>query len=318
LNHLSRGRYPTSDSQKTEELDYQEARRIAKLLQLHSIYQAQENQGDDAVSTTLGLLNAGRSIGDEPSSLAQLVRMSCEILTVLNIERVLAQTEPSGNALEAAQKLFEDEASQPLLLIQARGERAHSFAEMENEGGWFLHLAVKPRLLELHNKCVEAAKRTPEEQISLLQELKKEPAAKHIMVSLWFSSHEKLVQVFVRNQAWLRCTYVGLAVERYRLAHNRWPDKLASLVAEFIRELPADPYNGAPLKYRRLDDGVVIYSVGPDGQDNGGKLDRQNPTAQGTDIGFQLWDVPQRRQPWRPTKKAEVAEKRRDRNDKEQ
>jgi hypothetical protein len=50
-----------------------------------------------------------------------------------------------------------------------------------------------------------------------------------------------------------------------------------------------------------LDDGVVIYSVGADGKDNGGKLDK-NPTKDGTDRGFRLWDVPKRRQPPKPPK----------------
>ena len=34
-----------------------------------------------------------------------------------------------------------------------------------------------------------------------------------------------------------------------------------------------------------------------DGTDDGGKLDRRNPMTKGTDQGFQLWDVKERRQP---------------------
>ena len=48
-------------------------------------------------------------------------------------------------------------------------------------------------------------------------------------------------------------------------------------------------------------DGVVVYSVGQDGKDHGGKL-RHDPGEEafgpdGLDIGFQLWDVNARRQP---------------------
>src|SRR5207244_12392963 len=146
-----------------------------------------------------------------------------------------------------------------------------------------------------------------EEQILGLEKLHEAKANFPILVALWVPVYEKIVQGCVRNQAWLRCAYVGLAVERYRQAHHRWPDSLAALVPEFLQVLPSDPYNGSPLKYRRLDAGVVIYSVGPDGQDDGGNLDRQNPTASGTDIGFQLWDVRHRRQPWqRARQKAEA------------
>ena len=34
--------------------------------------------------------------------------------------------------------------------------------------------------------------------------------------------------------------------------------------------MPADPFTGEPLRYRRTDIGFVIYSVDRDGLDNGG------------------------------------------------
>jgi hypothetical protein len=52
-----------------------------------------------------------------------------------------------------------------------------------------------------------------------------------------------------------------------------------------------------------LDDGVVIYSIGPDGKDNGGKLGK-DPTKEGSDLGLRLWDISQRRQPPKPPDKA--------------
>jgi hypothetical protein len=87
-----------------------------------------------------------------------------------------------------------------------------------------------------------------------------------------------------------------VAVERYRVANNRWPDTLPELVPAYLPKVPLDPYDGAPLRYRRLSDGVVIYSVGADGKDNGGKL-TDGRTREGIDVGFRLWDVSQRRQP---------------------
>jgi hypothetical protein len=51
------------------------------------------------------------------------------------------------------------------------------------------------------------------------------------------------------------------------------------------------------LRRKRLPDGLVIYSVGPDLTDNGGTLNRQNPIAPGDDLGFRLWDVAQRGTP---------------------
>ena len=45
---------------------------------------------------------------------------------------------------------------------------------------------------------------------------------------------------------------------------------------------------------------MVRFTVGPDGNDNGGNIDRTNATAPGTDLGYQLWDVKHRRQPAKP------------------
>jgi len=78
-------------------------------------------------------------------------------------------------------------------------------------------------------------------------------------------------------------------------------DDLAA--TNYLRGTPTDPYDGQPLRWRRFDDGLVVYSIGPDGEDNGGKLDRQNPpVTPGTDIGFRLWDAAKRRQPPAPAK----------------
>ena len=49
-----------------------------------------------------------------------------------------------------------------------------------------------------------------------------------------------------------------------------------------ISKVPDDPFATGPLHYHRLADGVVVYSVGPDGKDNGGVIDRENPTKAGT------------------------------------
>ena len=106
-------------------------------------------------------------------------------------------------------------------------------------------------------------------------------------------------KVFVHlqvGQSRLRCSIAAIGAERYRLRHGHWPDSLAALAPEFAPVVAADPFDGEPLRYRRLPDGVVIYTVGPDLTDNGGNLSAAIPPADGTDIGFRLWDVPKRGQ----------------------
>src|SRR5207248_1037136 len=101
-----------------------------------------------------------------------------------------------------------------------------------------------------------------------------------------------------RSLARLRCALAAVAAERFRLRNGQWPADFAALErGGYLEQTPLDPYDGAPLRWRRLADGVVIYCVGPDGKDNGGALGSAGGAGDGTDVGFRLWDPPHRRQP---------------------
>jgi hypothetical protein len=96
----------------------------------------------------------------------------------------------------------------------------------------------------------------------------------------------------MQKTASVRCTLAAIAAEKFRLQHQRWPTSIDEL------RLPAamlDPFDDTPLQMKTVPDGLVIYSIGTDKKDDGGmvlpKVDE--PTA---DIGFKLWNVPQRRQ----------------------
>jgi hypothetical protein len=107
--------------------------------------------------------------------------------------------------------------------------------------------------------------------------------------------HDKAFVSFQTGQARLRCAAVALAVERYRLAHGAWPASLGDLTPGLLPSVPLDPFDGKPLRFRRLADGVVVYAVGPDGTDDGGELAYAVPAPAGKDVGFRLWDARRRR-----------------------
>jgi hypothetical protein len=65
---------------------------------------------------------------------------------------------------------------------------------------------------------------------------------------------------------------VAIAIERYRLSHQgRVPASLEALPPAVFQQLPADPFMDQPLKFQPLPVGFVVYSVGADRQDDGGK-----------------------------------------------
>ncbi len=67
---------------------------------------------------------------------------------------------------------------------------------------------------------------------------------------------------------------VACALERWRAAHGQYPASLEALVPAALQQLPQDPLDptGGSFKYRSTPGGgFVLYSVGLDGVDNGGR-----------------------------------------------
>lgn len=63
-----------------------------------------------------------------------------------------------------------------------------------------------------------------------------------------------------------------LALQRYRAEIGAYPDDLKRLVeAGHLQEVPVDPFSDGSLVYRPVDDGFLLYSVGPDFVDDGGR-----------------------------------------------
>jgi len=63
----------------------------------------------------------------------------------------------------------------------------------------------------------------------------------------------------------------AIALKRYILRHGKPPETLDVLIPEFLPSIPIDFMDGNPMKYHLNTDGTfTLYSVGDDGQDNGG------------------------------------------------
>ncbi len=81
-----------------------------------------------------------------------------------------------------------------------------------------------------------------------------------------------------REAASTRLFIIELALRAYQLEHGTLPDRLEQLTPEFLMALPLDPFDpdSHPLRYVRADDGSIVYSVGADGKDDGGRAAARN------------------------------------------
>jgi len=87
----------------------------------------------------------------------------------------------------------------------------------------------------------------------------------------------------------LRVTETALAIERYRRSNsNSLPDSLSQLVPAYLPAVPADPFDGKPLRFKKRSEGYVVYSVGSDQQDDGGTERDPKKTNVRSDVTFIL------------------------------
>ena len=97
-----------------------------------------------------------------------------------------------------------------------------------------------------------------------------------------------------RSQTTVHLAITACALERYRLAHGSYPEKLDALTPAFLPKPVLDPMTAQPFHYRRTDDGWFrLYSIGEDGKDDGGVLRTKPKEA----IRDWPWPVPTRPEP---------------------
>ncbi len=70
----------------------------------------------------------------------------------------------------------------------------------------------------------------------------------------------------VQRRLWI----VELALHAYQLEYDHPPACLTQLVPRYLPHLPLDPYTNRHLLYRVGSDTAVVYSTGPDQDDDGG------------------------------------------------
>lgn len=86
-----------------------------------------------------------------------------------------------------------------------------------------------------------------------------------------FDSFQLLRRAMILETA-RNMTIVAIALKRYELQHHKFPPALDSLTPAILKTIPLDYMNGQALHYRKNPDGTfLLYSVGENGVDDGGK-----------------------------------------------
>jgi hypothetical protein len=98
---------------------------------------------------------------------------------------------------------------------------------------------------------------------------------------------------FAMAQTTVNLARAACALERFRLAHGKYPETLDALAPQFIAKVPHDPISGQPLHYRPTDDGqFILYSVGWNEKDDGGFVALTKGGSVDVDSGDWVWRYP--------------------------
>ncbi len=110
------------------------------------------------------------------------------------------------------------------------------------------------------------------ERLFARHELKKLPSFVSTVVSWWTSRSvkEKTRERDSAVLAHIRLMALELALRCYAAENNGAPAKLEELVPKYLSHLPADPFSGLAFIYKPQQTNWLVYSVGPDGVDDGG------------------------------------------------
>ena len=84
-------------------------------------------------------------------------------------------------------------------------------------------------------------------------------------------------QIIAIHEAWwwrpqvdLDLLEVALAIRLYRLDNGRFPARLSDVPAQWLPAVPIDRW-GQPIAYRLKNGTPLVWSLGPDGRDDGGR-----------------------------------------------
>ncbi|WP_149114349.1 hypothetical protein [Limnoglobus roseus] len=299
-------------------------RKVCDLLQAEGTCAALSNDSDRALIAAICCVQAGRSIGDEPFFISQLIRLQGSTMAVTVAEQTLAKNVAKGELLAELQDRLAAEVEASRFLTTMRMERAclnqlyENFRTGKDTVGAFaaryglnvpVSLGWQSVLFTLHekgehqevlehaNQLVEAARQPEEKWVAQSRQIRPLPEPRSVVSKLLAGMGyrtETLAESDLSRVIPIRCAIAAIACERFRMRTEAWPKSLEELPKDLLPNVPPDPFTGQALKFKHEAGGVIVYSVGPDGEDNGGKLSHTAKPPPGTDLGFRLIDPKKR------------------------
>lgn len=282
----------------------------AQLLQLESVLATDQGEVSKALKALENLSRLTGLLADEPILISQLVRISSGHMLLDGLERLMNQASLSASQLRQVEAMLQPLDLQKALSKtlqtervlgqsvfnlpaeelatlgdddQQQSEDSATSAEGIRMGIRFMRYSgiadVDRRfMLETLGQAIEwseegtpeSLRRTEELIEGVPREAKRFPPK--IFSRMLLPSLSKAATRFAQFEARRRAALTALAIEGYRLEHGgQLPESLADLPSAPAAELRLDPFDGKPLRFGKRPKGFVVYSVGLDRTDEGGR-----------------------------------------------
>jgi len=260
---------------------------------------------DDGPDAGLALCARALALGDHcrdiPGMITCMVGMNMQSLTFDAAARFLSETQPSRKAMKTFIEVLErscrreafvrgwqmdlltllDFFSRPQMLREMSKDQFRVFGRLY--GGHmtrFWHNTDEVECLRFGARAVELSSQSYCEVAAQLEafEADRKSIPQYCLMagiavpksfSLGFrhqSEHEAMVSLAV----------LGLTLKLYHLDHAAFPESLDALVPDYLPSIPPDELTGQPWMYRREGEGFILYSIGANLRDDGGKPDKEN------------------------------------------
>jgi len=285
-------------------------RAASRMLAAKAIMDARHGDSSKALNDIALIFRISDHISAEPTLIGQLVRIACQAIAVNTLSRVLEIAPPSTpqarqmfDALGRIDEIspfthaLEGERCFGLWAFDAlrrdpawAAEMFQDFADRRIAAGHGLRERVIARLLMLAwlpflnqdevlyirrmNSVVglsrlafREAKQESEALERCAQGLPKYALLARILPQVFF----RAVDARDRATARIGLAQCGMALRAYQEAMGRYPASLKELRGRISWPLPADPFSGQDFIYRKTGAGYLIYSIGPNMKDEGGK-----------------------------------------------
>ena len=282
-------------------------RGISQTLRLRAVARLRAGEKQEALADVKLGLRLADALNNEPLLISQLVRIAVLQQAIQPVWEGIVRHEWSDAQLREMQKLFAGIDLCSAYVRAIRAERAFgnvaidelrtgrtsfpSFGDPADgsgqapawaagrliPSGWFrLNQVTLNRLFQ--ERClpvVDAEKRRV--NVDLAMTVDEAPELKqagvfNLFARMLLPAVGKSVSKFAHGQTVADLAAIACALERYRLKHGDYPERLDPLVPEFIAHIPTDVISGELPRYRReTGDRFVLYSVGWNQSDDGGE-----------------------------------------------